>query len=79
MKIYKTLPEYKEVEIGDTVELLEDFTLIRKGTWGTVVGFESEKIRVEFPWTQVGVISGSPQLPSDKYILASPKMLKHVK
>lgn len=79
MQLLKQEAIYGEAKIGDTVELLEAYMLIRKGSCGEIVSFEENgTIKVEFPLIEVGKMTHVPMDENDRFIYAKPSELKLV-
>lgn len=82
MKILKQEAVFEEVKIGDTVELLVDYLLIRKGSLGKVVRFTTsdyfneDRIKVEFHMSEVGRHGNSKIDTEDRFIFAESSELK---
>ncbi len=81
MKILIKEAEYKEIEKGDYVKLLEDYILFNSGIVGEVVGFnkEGDRVKVEFPMVFMNQIGNSKQRRSERFIYALPEELELVK
>ena len=83
MKILKQEAQFEEVKIGDYVQLLEDYLLIKSGLVGEVVAFgkggNTGRIKVKFPMVFVGQIGNSKPRKDDRFIYADPSELKLIK
>lgn len=79
MKLLKQEAIFEEVQVGDIVELLDAYLLIRAGSRGKVVSFEGDRIKIEFPVIEIGQVSHFPVDKNDRFIYAKPEELKFIK